>query len=152
MGFRVPDVAPAVYAAPVRIARVLVLVVLGVGCSGGDDENAGKSCQAPADCYPGLEKPPNGEVMCLTRVTGGYCTHLCVTDADCCAVTGECKTGFPQVCAPFESTGQRICFLSCESNVLAGTDSNAYCQVNANRAFNCRSSGGGSENRKICTP
>jgi hypothetical protein len=126
--------------------------------SKGSDENTGTSCSAPAQCYPGLDAGVlKGEVQCLTRVTGGYCTHLCTADSDCCAVTGECKSGFKQVCAPFESTGLKMCFLSCEAaDVKAGdpaiTDDSAYCQKYANAAFGCRSTGGGSENRKVCVP
>src|SRR5215470_16072534 len=80
-------------------------------------ENTGQGCAAPTDCYPGLEAGAlKGEVQCLDRVTGGYCTHVCETDADCCAVPGECKSGFKQVCSPFESTGLKMCFLSCEDS------------------------------------
>jgi hypothetical protein len=67
-----------------------------------------------------------------------------------------------QVCAPFESTGAKYCFLSCEAADLrpaadAGTDAgaidpNAYCQREATAQFSCRSSGGGATNRKICLP
>lgn len=128
-------------------------------------ELVGQSCKAPTDCYPGLDGGAvKGAVQCLTRVTNGYCTHLCATDADCCAVPGECKTGFKQVCAPFESTGQMMCFLSCEGADLhaapdAGADSGApvldetvYCQTYASTEFICRSTGGGKNNRKVCVP
>jgi hypothetical protein len=124
--------------------------------SGPPPEQAGQSCQVAANCYPGIDpKTLKGDVQCLTKVPGGYCTHLCQTDQDCCAVQGECKTGRPQVCAPFESTGQMFCFLSCEGSEVSGagyTDSNLYCQQNANAAFGCRSTGGGAANRKICSP
>jgi hypothetical protein len=132
----------------------LVSLALGAvsGCSSSGNEQAGQACQAAGDCYKGLEAAPKGEIMCLTRVAGGYCTHLCQTDADCCAVKGECKTGLAQVCAPFESTGQRMCFLSCEADLLAGKDGNAFCQDNAHQSFMCRSTGGGSQNRKVCVP
>jgi hypothetical protein len=95
-------------------------------------------------------------------VTNGYCTHLCTTDADCCAVEGECRTGLKQVCAPFESTGEKYCFLSCESADIAaandagatdaGTDEQNYCHKNISTEFTCRSTGGGAANRKVCLP
>jgi hypothetical protein len=122
-------------------------------------EHAGQSCTAPAQCYAGVDGGSiRGEVQCLTRVPGGYCTHLCESDADCCAVPGECKSGLKQVCSPFESTGQKMCFLSCEAGDLrpapdGGTlDDNAFCVTYATTGFSCRSSGGGRQNRKVCVP
>jgi hypothetical protein len=134
-------------------------------------ENTGQTCKAPADCYPGLDAGTlQGEVQCLDRVTGGYCTHLCKTDSDCCAVPGECRGNLKQVCSPFESTGQMMCFLSCEEEDIeaapkpdagsadAGSadagplDDSLFCTTYASSAFRCRSSGGGSRNRKVCVP
>jgi hypothetical protein len=115
----------------------------------------------PDDCYPGLDHDElAGAVLCLDRVRDGYCTHLCQTDADCCAAEGECDTELKQVCAPFESTGQRMCFLSCEGRDLraaGGTsggelDEQEFCQREASADFICRSSGGGAANRKVCVP
>jgi hypothetical protein len=128
------------------------LVVWLAGCSSSGTEHAGQTCAAAGDCYKGLKTAPKGEVMCLTRVEGGYCTHLCQTTADCCAVEGECKTGLPQVCGPFESTGQRMCFLSCDASTVGTTDPNVYCQTNAHKSFICRSTGGGADNQKVCVP
>jgi len=135
-----------------------------VGARG--SEHVGQSCTAATDCYKGLEGGSvKGTVQCLDRVTGGYCTHLCQTDADCCAVPGECVTGFKQLCAPFESTGQMMCFLSCESGDLhtiptdagvdaAGTvpDPTVYCQYYVGTDFLCRSTGGGRDNKQVCVP
>ncbi len=134
-----------------------------VSCSSNDNppppvENAGSSCTTPAQCYPAIDGGTlKGAVQCLSRVPGGYCTHLCTTDADCCAIPGECTSGFKQVCSPFESTGQMMCFLSCEKADIAAADAGAiddtvYCQTYANKAMSCRSSGGGSANRKVCVP
>lgn len=129
---------------------------------GGSPEQTGQTCKAATDCYPSLEAGAlKGAVQCLDRVTNGYCTHLCNTDADCCAVPGECRTGLKQVCAPFESTGQNMCFLSCEDSDVksapdagpdAGTGADAYCHAFASTAFGCRSTGGGKNNRKVCLP
>jgi hypothetical protein len=136
----------------------LLLALIVVAC-GSDDpviEQTSQPCKLAKECYPTLDAAAlRGEPVCLDRVPDGYCTHLCEQDSDCCAVPGECKTGHPQVCAPFESTGQKQCFLSCESEIVTeakSTDANAYCALYANAAFGCRSTGGGSENRKVCMP
>jgi len=117
--------------------------------SGAEGESAGQSCDAAEQCYEDADRDAiAGEVLCLDRVEGGYCTHECVTDADCCAAEGECD-GRPQVCAPFESTGMMMCFLSCESADVEG-DADEYCSTYAHAEFGCRSTGGGSDNRKVC--
>jgi hypothetical protein len=138
----------------------------------GSTELAGQTCALASDCYPGLDAGTLlGAVQCLSKVPNGYCTHLCTKDSDCCAVSGECKTGIKQVCSPFESTGQMMCFLSCESadvsagiatgsasggydggTTEAGSVEDAYCQSYASAAFTCRSTGGGKNNRKVCSP
>ena len=87
--------------AGVAIVAVLVAAPLPAcddgGGGGGSGENAGSSCAAPTDCYPNVDGGAlNGAVQCLTRVPGGYCTHLCQSDADCCAVPGECVGNFRQ--------------------------------------------------------
>jgi hypothetical protein len=130
---------------------IVLLVLACIACSNNSGERAGQGCALPADCYQGVNASLHGEVMCLTQVSGGYCTHLCQTDSDCCAVQGECKTDLAQVCGPFESSGQRMCFLSCEASVLDGRDGNDYCG-SWHSAFICRSTGGGSENRHVCVP
>jgi hypothetical protein len=119
-------------------------------------EHAGQACANAGECYRQLDGAAlqGGPAFCLDRVPGGYCTHLCSTDADCCAIPGECKTPQPQVCAPFESTGQKYCFLSCESAIVSqsGYDESAYCTTYAHASFGCRSTGGGAQNRKVCVP
>ena len=120
---------------------------------GGDSTDTGDDCSSPSQCYPGLDQMQiKGEVICLDRVENGYCTHHCVDDSDCCAVSGECKGNHREVCGPFESTGEKFCFLSCEDNDVGGEDPTVYCQTFAHRDFGCRSTGGGSENRKVCVP
>jgi hypothetical protein len=139
-------------------------------------EQTGQECKVPSDCYPGVDGGADsgalkGEVICLDKVTNGYCTHLCTQDTDCCAVPGECKTGLVQVCGPFTSTGMNQCFLSCEDKditaaiaaqsanggydggtVDGGSREDAYCKAYASAAFGCRSTGGGKTNRKVCLP
>jgi hypothetical protein len=142
---------------------VLSLLTLLCASSCGDDdsgsgsiEQTGQACQAPAQCYPGIDQTQlKGAVVCLDDVPGGYCTHVCSSDQDCCAVPGECRSGFPQVCSPFQANGQKYCFLSCEADVVSSAgfaDDAQFCQQSANAAFGCRSSGGGVENRKVCVP
>ncbi len=126
-------------------------------------EYTGSACKVATDCYGDIDASSlKGAAVCIDRVENGYCTHKCQTDADCCATPGECRTGLRQVCAPFESTGDKYCFLSCEAADIAsatdagasdaGSDGNAYCENNASSEFSCRSTGGGSENRKVCLP
>jgi hypothetical protein len=113
-------------------------------------EQTGLLCQSVAQCYPLIDAATLiGTPTCMNPPSDGYCTHTCTTDSDCCAVAGECSTGHPQVCSPFESNGATYCMLSCE--VDAG-DPTAYCQTWASRSFVCASSGGGSGNRKVCKP
>lgn len=127
------------------------------GCDDDEDENdggldtVGQPCEVAGDCYPEVEHTElAGDVVCLDKVEGGYCTHYCQTDADCCSVENECDPDYDleYVCGPFESTGEMYCFISCEDQ----DDGNDYCQEWAHHEFICRSTGGGSENRKVCVP
>jgi hypothetical protein len=122
-------------------------------------EQTGQSCTVAtvSQCYSQLDGAAlmGGAPVCIDRVNGGYCTHLCNADTDCCAIAGECRTAYPQVCAPFESTGMKYCFLSCEDAVFADagvTSADSFCGTYAHLGFSCRSTGGGSQNRKVCVP
>ena len=168
------------YLARLLSTSLLSLVLVPVACSS-DDEGApaggtggsggrspdqtGQSCDTAQDCYPDLIDGGaiQGAVTCMDRVQDGYCTHECQVDTDCCAVTGECISDFPQVCSPFESTGKKFCFLSCEEadiraheNQLfrdgGAIDANLFCRTRANPDFGCRSTGGGRDNRQVCMP
>jgi hypothetical protein len=139
---------------------------------GRSPEYTGSACTAASDCYGDLLSEDGGSALkgdpvCLDKVTGGYCTHTCETDADCCAVEGECRTGLRQVCASFENTTEKYCFLSCEDPDITaaneagatdagqtgdGLDGDEYCRANTSDEFGCRSTGGGVENRKACLP
>ncbi|HUS65539.1 MAG TPA: hypothetical protein VMZ28_13400 [Kofleriaceae bacterium] len=137
--------------------RLLLSIALGLslaGCGGDDDgENVGSACEVADDCFDDIERESIvGDIECLDRVEGGYCTHLCESDDDCCAVDGECETDLPQVCAPFENSDQKRCFLSCETDVIGDEEETAFCQDHAHESFLCRSTGGGGENRKVCVP
>ena len=129
----------------------------GSGGSAGRPPDTGAACEVDGDCFPDVvEGELQGDALCLTRVRDGYCTHTCESDDDCCAVEGECKTDLAQVCSPFESSDMQMCFLSCEDQdvdaVDDAADEQAYCQRYASPDFICRSSGGGTQNRKICVP
>lgn len=138
---------PLHYALALGLAAPMVLLL----ACGDDSSNTGTSCAVAGDCYPGVDGLA-GTAECLDKAAQGYCTHTCATDADCCAADGECPDGRPQVCAPFESTGQMYCFLSCEGADLQGEDPDTYCQDYAASDFGCRSTGGGADNRKVCFP
>ena len=115
-------------------------------------DQTGESCVVAGDCYADVVAGEiQGDIQCLDRVDGGYCTHLCQSDADCCAVDGECDPGDIQVCGPFESTNMMMCFISCEDADLDGADPEAHC-ASYHPDFICRSTGGGSDNRKVCVP
>jgi hypothetical protein len=150
---------------------VLLSAAFGLASCGGEDEGhgggnggggnrpdqTGAACETPDDCYPDVASDAlQGEAECITSVRDGYCTHTCESDDDCCAADGECKTELLQVCSPFESLGGTHCFLSCEPDDVAAssdvTDEQDFCQKKAGSDFICRSSGGGSANRKVCVP
>lgn len=149
------------------LVTALLQAVSWIGCSNGPSEaggrptdgSVGSACGAADDCFPDVADDLVGERQCLDRIEGGYCTHECESDADCCAVEGECPNDIDQVCSPFESEGRKLCFLSCEKEAIEALepserpeDENEFCRRFAGAAFTCRSSGGGSENRKICVP
>jgi hypothetical protein len=141
------------------IVPILAVLTVGVvaGC-GSKNEQAGTPCSVPDDCYPDVQDKTKimGQVVCLTQYPNGYCTHRCTVDTDCCAVSGECRTGFKQVCSSFENQPDLYCLVSCADADIAAspnegtTDPTAYCQKFAGSTLTCRSSGGGSLNRKFC--
>jgi hypothetical protein len=120
-------------------------------------ESTSQPCTVKTDCYPGLEAGTlqGGEPVCITKVPNGYCTHICSGDRDCCAVPGECKTHYPQVCAPFENMSTMMyCFLSCEDSDWADAglaSADTFCGTYAGAGLTCRATGGGAP-RKVCMP
>lgn len=128
-------------------AIFLILAAGGLWSACGDDPDlTGAACASIDECYSNVDPDEiQGEIRCLTEnVPDGYCTHTCQTDADCCAADGECPDGLDFICGSLENQNEKFCFLSCE-----GRD-DAYCADNVSDAFTCRSTGGGSENRKVC--
>ncbi len=129
--------------------------------SGGTTNTTGQSCSSASQCYRLVADAGavHGTITCLTQgVPSGYCTHTCTQNSDCCAAPGECPYGYPEVCASYESTGQKYCFLSCAASAIsmvpdAGTtDPTTYCQRYASASFTCRSTGGGAQNQQFCGP
>jgi hypothetical protein len=62
-------------------------------CDDDDGSGVGTSCSSAEQCYLDLEEEVQGDPVCLDRVEGGYCSHECATDDDCCTVEGECANG-----------------------------------------------------------
>src|SRR4029453_11675236 len=142
-----------------RRSILVPILLLGLdlaACGDDDAENTGEACMVEGDCYEDVadeDRDALGTIECLDRVEGGYCTHLCEGDDDCCVVDGECATDHPQVASPFENESAiQRCFLSCEPEVIGDQEENDYCHEFASDEFECRSTGGGSENRKVCVP
>src|SRR5687768_10143617 len=53
-----------------------------VGTDSRSPEFTGSACKVPTDCYGGLDAASlKGQARCIDRVTNGYCTHTCTTDA-----------------------------------------------------------------------
>jgi len=160
---------------PLLIVGLFSLPLLSVSCGKDDDGNGGvvaaagaggniiapgqtgSTCKLATECFADVAKGAlQGDALCLDRVRGGYCTHTCTQDSQCCAAPGECKTAHAEVCSPFESADTMMCLLSCEKadvELAPGMiDDQAYCQRFAGSDFSCRSSGGGNQNRKVCVP
>ena len=130
------------------IAGGIAAVCAFLSCGDDDGDGVGSACLEASQCYASVRGRLEGEAICLDRVEGGYCTHECKNDDDCCAIPGECPNRREQVCGPFESTGLQLCFLSCEDE----KDGDAYCSRYAHAGFRCRSTGGGAKNRRVCVP
>jgi hypothetical protein len=140
-----------------RAMSIACVTFIVAGC-GGDEgvEGTGQSCAKEADCYADLEGEVPGTPLCLDA-SGGYCTHTCTSDAECCSVEGECDFGdrgeLLQVCAPFTSLEGTWCFLSCEDDILAELpegERETFCE-DISPDLHCRATGGG-DPRKVCLP
>ena len=144
----------AAIGAVTTVGVALLLLAPIPGCDDDDDGllgNVGQPCESAEECYPDIDHEElAGDVVCMDEVEGGYCTHHCTEDEDCCAAEGECDPAYDleYVCGPFESTGEMFCFISCEGE----ENGDQYCQEWAHMDFICRSTGGGSQNRKVCVP
>jgi hypothetical protein len=119
--------------------RISVLLMVLLGCGGGSNpgEDLYLACSAPEDC----EVPDDVEPVCLDKSGEGFCTWGCAVDDDCAEASDE-DVDF--ICASFESESDMHCFPSCEDP----SDADNPCPS----GFECRSTGGGSDNRKVCFP
>jgi len=136
-----------------NVFLVLALVLAGCGCNEEEKDNP-FVCETADDCYEGVDPADlPGEIVCHDRVEGGYCTHLCTADDECCSVEGECDDEFLQVCAPLESSPDMYCFYSCEDvDLPPDMGADEFCAEYAHWSFHCRSTGGGTDNRRVCLP
>lgn len=114
------------------LAAGLTTAVVGLGAAacGGDDLYG--ACEEAADC----DAPDGQDAACIPKNDQGYCSWFCSDDADC----AESNDEYERVCAPFEDTGDRYCFPRCEADEACP------------EGYSCRSTGGGSANRKVCFP
>ncbi|MDC0722059.1 hypothetical protein [Nannocystis bainbridge] len=132
----------------------LTAAILGFACEEPPpmEQPTGALCSEAADCYPELDHSQLGTVFCEDQFDYGYCTHTCETDADCCAVEGECMLAVAYVCTPLANDTSKRCWISCEEDARLGAEPMAYCFMHAGPNTVCRSSGGGSEKREVCLP
>jgi len=99
-----------------------------------------EACEQPEHCEDVV--PEGATAECVEKTDGGFCSWSCDTDPDC---DGDLDDEWTFVCAPFESTPGMYCFPACAEDEDEDT---ADCPD----GYGCRSSGGGSDNRKICFP
>lgn len=105
-----------------------------------------RPCASVADCVDPV--PEDTEGVCLEKSQEGFCTWTCTHDDDC----DDGEHPHPLVCAGFEDEAGSFCFPSCDDGDSddegGGEDGEGACPA----GFVCRSTGGGSANRKICFP
>lgn len=102
----------------------------------------GSPIYAPCDVAADCPAPEGVTSECLDAdAEAGFCTWSCDEDQDCAFDEDD----YERVCAPLDSEPGKHCFPSCEE---ADDDDPEACPPN----FECRSTGGGNENRKICFP
>ena len=111
-----------------------VLLVFLLGCNGKNADSAYPTCTEASACELPEEAVAGATVTCLDKGDPGVCLVTCSSDEDCRAHDED------DVCAPFESEGASYCFPPCGEEEACP------------EPFTCRSTGGGSENRKICFP
>lgn len=111
------------------------LLLLFLGCG----EELYATCEVADDC-----EVPSDEVeaTCLPKAGEGFCTWTCGTDADCDDPDRDDREpdDVGLVCASFEDEEGAWCFPPCDGDDGCPPD------------FTCRSTGGGSENQKVCFP
>lgn len=121
------------------MTRALILgVALLTSCGG---RNTYLACGGPEDC----DVPEDVDAVCLDKSGEGFCSSECGVDDDCdYAEETEEGADYDFVCASFESENGLFCFPAC----VDGAEEGEECPG----GMTCRSTGGGSDNRKICFP
>jgi hypothetical protein len=79
--------------------------------------NFGARCSTATDCLNGDSDP---SVVCLSEITGGYCTLDCVVDNDCGATAS---------CAVELGLGQWFCGLDCSDDADCGRAGELACDI-----------------------
>ncbi|MCB9741397.1 MAG: hypothetical protein H6741_29740 [Alphaproteobacteria bacterium] len=118
--------------------RLSALLLLLAGCG---DELGYETCDVADDCSEVV--PEDATAACVEKADSGFCSWECDVDDDCATDADE---DFTRVCASFESSPELYCFPSCEES--ADSDGAEACP----EGFTCRSTGGGSDNRRVCFP
>ena len=118
-----------------RVLLSVLVIVTTASCT--KQESIYDTCAAADDCVV----PEDQEAACLEKGDDGFCTWECATDEDCDEAD---TTDHNFVCASFESSDGMHCFPSCEDV----DDEADHCGSD----MTCRSTGGGSDNRKVCFP
>ncbi|MCB9762134.1 MAG: hypothetical protein H6739_20100 [Alphaproteobacteria bacterium] len=116
-----------------------LLPLLLIACTKGD--LGYETCEVAEDC--GEVVPEDATAVCIDKSGEGFCTWTCEADADCENL--DYDEDFARVCASFESEDDTYCFPACDEEA---EDEEDVCPPD----FNCRSTGGGSENRRVCFP
>lgn len=126
------------------------VLLLAVACKGDGDTDGGEfagvydACEVSEDCE-GLV-PEDAEGQCIGQLDdgSGFCTWSCVDDMDC---SEEFDEDFDYLCASFESEAGKYCFPGCREDD-PDVPEDEVCPP----GYECRSTGGGAENRRVCFP
>jgi len=116
-----------------------MLFVLGLLACGDNGPDIYEPCESADTC----EVPEDQTAECVNADGGdGFCTWACTTNSDC-NPPEDYHWAFE--CAPFESSKGSHCFPACGGSE---DPDDPECPPH----YGCRSTGGGSENEKICYP
>lgn len=113
------------------MTRLTLILLIAAACGG--DEGVYAPCDVADDCIV----PEDTTAECLDKSGVGFCSWECAVDDDC----SPSPDAWDYVCASFESESGLHCFPSCEDDAEGCPDGTS-----------CRSTGGGSDNRKVCFP
>ena len=129
---------------------MFMLILLSTACAK-DEDNAGDAyegvydpCAEVEDCEG--QVPEDVEAACIPKAedADGFCSWICAEDADC---SEEFDEDFDYLCASFESQPEKYCFPACREDDPELSE-DEICPP----GYECRSTGGGVENRRVCFP